>query len=71
MGILDKFRSRSKDALDNAKEKHGDRAVEGVEKAGEFIDEKTGGKYRENIDQGVEKAKDALDDTRGDSGETK
>ncbi|MPZ61047.1 MAG: antitoxin [Propionibacteriales bacterium] len=55
MGILDKLRSRSKGALDSAKDKHGDKAAEGVEKAGQFIDEKTGGKYHDKIDKGVEK----------------
>lgn len=58
MGILD--RSRLKNALDTAKDKHGDKMVRGVEKAGELIDDKTGGKHKAKIDKGVRKTKDAL-----------
>ena len=51
-----------KDKLSDAVKQHGDHIDKGIDKAAEFIDEKTGGKYSEHIDAGVEKAKDALDD---------
>lgn len=35
-------------------------AASGVEKTGDFVDEKTGGKYSDQIQSGVKKAKDAL-----------
>jgi hypothetical protein len=43
----------------------GDKIGQGLEKAGEMVDKKTGGKYGEKIDTGVDKAKDALDDLDG------
>ncbi|WNV86469.1 antitoxin [Umezawaea sp. Da 62-37] len=59
MGIGDKF-----DALkDKAKEalgEHGDKADQGVDKAGDFVDGRTDGKYSEQIDKGQEKAKEGL-----------
>ncbi|HET6293629.1 MAG TPA: antitoxin [Kribbella sp.] len=58
--------------FDSAKEKlgglvddHGDKVSEGLDKAGDFADEKTGGKYGDQIDQGVDKAKDGLDGLDG------
>ena len=50
-----------KDKLSDAVKQHGDRIDKGIDKAAEFVDEKTGGRYSEHIDAGVEKAKDALD----------
>ena len=41
------------------------RSASGVDKAGDFADDKTGGKYGEQIDQGAEKAKDGLDGLDG------
>jgi ABC-type transporter Mla subunit MlaD len=57
-----------KDKLSDAVKRHGDHIDKGIDKAAEFVDEKTGGKYSEHIDAGVEKAKDALDDL-GDAGD--
>ena len=34
-------------------------------RASDFVDEKTGGKYGDKIDQGVDKAKDGLDNLDG------
>jgi hypothetical protein len=54
MGIFDK----AKDAMSGQSEQ-----VEGgVEKAGGVVDEKTEGKYAEQVDQGQEMAKDKLSD---------
>ncbi|KLL09852.1 MULTISPECIES: antitoxin [Protofrankia] len=39
-------------------ETHGNKIAEGLEKAGDLIDEKTGGKHGEKIDTGVDKAQD-------------
>ena len=54
--------------FDNIKDKagamadeHGQQMGEGADKAGDFLAEKTGGKYSEQIDSGVDKGKDAVD----------
>ncbi|MEZ5322103.1 MAG: antitoxin [Microthrixaceae bacterium] len=41
-------------------EEHADKVDDGIDKAAEFIDEKTGGKFSDKIDQGAEKLKDIL-----------
>lgn len=56
MGFLD-------DALDKAKDmasEHSEQVSAGLDKAADLADEKTGGKYGDQIDGGVDKAKDAL-----------
>ena len=52
MGIFDK----AKDALSE----HSDKVDEGIDKGGDLVDEKTGGKYVGQVDQGQEFAKDRL-----------
>ncbi|WP_420814007.1 antitoxin [Kribbella albertanoniae] len=44
---------------------HGDKVAAGLDKAGDFVDEKTAGKYGDKIDQGVDAAKDQLDNLDG------
>ncbi len=59
MGITDRF----KDFTDKARElaaEHADQVDQGVEKAGDLADERTGGQHSEKIEQGVDKAQDAL-----------
>jgi hypothetical protein len=62
MGFMDsikeKFGNKSK-ARDMARQ-HGDKADEGIERAGRTADEKTGGKYDDQIQKGTEKGKDAM-----------
>ncbi|MEV4138944.1 antitoxin [Dactylosporangium sp. NPDC049742] len=48
MGLIDK----AKDLVG----KHDDKVDEGIEKAGEQADKRTGGKYTEQIDKGVDAA---------------
>ena len=57
MGIFDK----AKDALSGQQ----DKVEAGVEQAGDMVDEKTQGKYAEQVDQGQEMAKDKLSDFTG------
>ena len=47
-GFLDK----AKDLADQ----HDDKVDQGLEKAGDFADQKTGGKYDDKIDKGVDQA---------------
>ena len=52
--------------LDDAKkqiDEHADQVDEGIEKAGDIVDEKTGGKFEGQIDKGQE----FLEDKTGDS----
>ena len=58
MGIFDK----AKDALgDNIEQ-----VDAGIAKAADFVDDKTGNKYTEQIDQGAEFVKDKLEDFADD-----
>ena len=68
MGIFDKFKGKAEDLKDKAGDvvdQHGDKVRGGLVKAGDFVDEKTGGKYGDTIDQGVDVAKDRLDGLDG------
>ena len=56
MGIGD-FVDKAKDIAGD----HKDKVKEGIDKAEEVIDEKTGGKYDEHTDKGAEAAKDYVD----------
>ncbi|MCI3935069.1 antitoxin [Streptomyces sp. AN091965] len=56
------------DALKNAKAKaeelteaHGDKVSDGLEKAGDLVDDKTGGKHGDKIDTAVDKAQDVVE----------
>jgi hypothetical protein len=49
--------------IDKVKEllgQHSDKAERGIDKTGDVIDDKTGGKYSDKIDSAQEKAKDML-----------
>ena len=59
MGIFDK----AKDALSA----HTDKVDDGIAKAGDYADDKTGNKHSDKIDQGEDLAKDRLGDYVGDS----
>lgn len=53
MGLLDKIMGMLKGNADKAKA--------GVDKAGDMIDDKTGGKFADKVDMAQEKAGDMLD----------
>ena len=57
MGIFDK----AKDAIGD----HPDQVDQGISKAGDLADDKTGNKYTEKIDQGENLVKDHVDDLGG------
>jgi hypothetical protein len=61
MGIFDK----AKDALSGQQ----DKVDAGVEKAGDMVDERTEGKYAEQVDQGQDMARDKLSDMSTDQPE--
>ena len=57
MGIFDK----AKDLLNE----HNDKVDQGIDKAAELIDQKTGGQHTEQIGQAAEQAKQAMDKNAG------
>ena len=64
MSFLDKARAKLTEAVDQ----HGDKIAEGIDRAGRFANERTGGKHADKIDQATGRARDALDnlDTKKD-----
>lgn len=61
MGTFDNIKDKLSDLVDSS----GDKISEGLDKAGEFIDSKTGGKHTDQIATGEEKLKDVLDGLDG------
>lgn len=61
MGMLDNL----KKMLTGAVDKSGSQVGSGLDKAGDMVDDRTGGKHSGQIDTGVAKAKDALDGLDG------
>ena len=62
MSFLDKAKDLAQQGIDKV---GADKVGEGLDKAGEFADEKTGGKYGDKIDQGTDMARDQLDNLDG------
>jgi hypothetical protein len=65
MGIFDSLKKNLpglKDKVEDLVEEHDEQIKDGLDKAAEFADDKTGGKHHDKIVQGVSKAKDAVDD---------
>ena len=64
MGKLDDLKNKAKEMVSENREK-----IEGgLEKAGEVVNQKTGGKYEEKIDKGLAKAQEGLDRVEGGAG---
>ncbi|WP_433167014.1 antitoxin [Kribbella sp. CA-247076] len=61
MGMFDSMKDKATDAVDE----HGDKVDQGMDKAGDFANEKTGGEHGDKIDQGTDFAKDRLDNLDG------
>lgn len=60
MGFLDKLKGTKSKAAKLAAE-HEEKIDDGIDKAADFVDDKTGGKHSDKIDSVAEKAKDAVD----------
>lgn len=67
MSFLDKAKAKLAGAVDQ----HGDKIADGLQKAGDFVDDKTGGKYTDKIEAGTDKAADALDSLDGKNDDIK
>ena len=64
MGVLDSIRNKVSELLDG----HGDKLADGLDKAGTFADEETGGTFGDQIEGGVQKAKDAVEGLQNKDG---
>jgi hypothetical protein len=58
---MDKLRSKATKAVDQ----HGDKIKSGLDKAGDAVDKKTGGKHHDKIDKAKQQTTDALDKLDG------
>ncbi|MGA8256698.1 MAG: antitoxin [Nocardioides sp.] len=63
MGFLDKLKGKATQAVDQ----HGDKISDGIDKAADFADKKTGGKHHDKIEKATGKAKTGLDKLDGKS----
>lgn len=54
MGLMDNMKDKASELAGQ----HGDKADGAVDQAGDFVDEKTDGKYADKVDQGQQAAKD-------------
>lgn len=61
MGFMDKLRGKLTEAVNQ----HGDKIDQGIDKAGRYASERTGGKYDEHIDKGSEHLRGGLDKLDG------
>lgn len=57
---FDEMKDKAKDLLGQ----HSDQAEQGIDKASEFADEKTGGKHSDQIDKLADQAKERLGDSQ-------
>lgn len=62
MGFLDKLNLKKlRGQATDIAEKHGDKIADGVDKATDMVDDKTGGKFTDKLDQVDDKAADAIE----------
>lgn len=61
MGFLDKLKGKATKAVDQ----HGDKIAQGIDRAAEAADRRTGGKHGDKIAKGRTQAKGALDKLDG------
>ncbi|AYN39059.1 antitoxin [Streptomyces dangxiongensis] len=64
MGLMDNMKARlgpAKDKVSDLARQHGDKVQHGIDKAAKVVDERTKGKYSDQIQAGTGKAKGAMD----------
>ena len=61
MGVFDNMKDKVSELVDQ----HGDQVGDGDDRAGDLVDEKTGGQYADKVDQGQDGLKNALDGLDG------
>ena len=65
MSKLEELKNKAKDLVTENR----DKIEDGLEKAGKFVDEKTGGKHSDKIDKGLDKVNQGLDRAEGKESE--
>jgi hypothetical protein len=68
-GILDKVKDVAERFTDKVRglfSEHGDKADAAIDKAGDFVNDKTGDKYSEHVDKARDAAHDAVDKLSGE-----
>jgi hypothetical protein len=68
-GILDKVKEVAERFTDKARGllgQHSDKADAAIDKAGDFVNDKTGDKYSEHVDKAQDAAHDAVDKLAGE-----
>jgi hypothetical protein len=74
MGFMDKLKglTKHKDTATDLAGQHSDKITDGVDKATDVVDDKTGGKYTDHLDTADEKVADVVeglaDDPEPDAG---
>ncbi len=61
MSAFDDIKNKAKELVDG----HGDKVDQGIDKAGDLADERTGGQHGAQIEQGEQKVRDGLDSLDG------
>lgn len=61
MGRLDELKNKAKDLVAENR----DKIEQGLEKAGDKVNQKTGDKHKDKIDKGLQKAREGLDRAEG------
>jgi MT0933-like antitoxin protein len=61
VGLMDKVRGMFG--------QHADKVDQGIDKAGDVVDDKTGGKYTGQVDKAQNAAKDGVDKVTGEGGD--
>jgi hypothetical protein len=61
MSAFDNIKDKGQDLVDN----HGEQVDQGIDKAGDLVDQHTGGGHSGQIDQGEDKLRDGLDKLDG------
>ena len=65
MGLFDEIKDKAEELKDKAVELvqgHSDQGDDAADKAGDFVDEKTGGQFADKVDLAQEKVKQVADD---------
>ncbi len=65
MGLFDKAKDAISDHQDDIKDQvsqHSDKVEQGIDKAGDTVDDKTGGKFSDQVDKGQDVLKGKLGD---------
>jgi hypothetical protein len=68
--LVDSLKEQATGLADKGKDllaEHGDKVDDAIDKAADFVDQKTGGKHSDKIDTAVDKAKEMLDKLGGDA----